>query len=77
MALENKNNELLQSLEAREAPVEKSTNFSRDSHDSTLAGLQSELEQTKRALTSAQAKLEEDDSVVVKWEGKDANTEIC
>lgn len=66
-ALEESNAELIQSLEASAGPNDEQATT--DQHD-TVAALQRDLEQAKEALAAAEAKLADDDDVVVKWEGK-------
>ena len=66
--LEKQNKELLEALEAR-TTVERSMSADQENL-SAFESLQADLQQTKMALAAAQAKLEDDDSVVVKWEGK-------
>lgn len=61
-SLELKNAELLQMPETKAATSEFTPGLGEN--------LEGELEQTKAALADALAKLEDDDGVVVKWEGK-------
>ena len=68
MELEKQNKELLEALEAR-TTVERLMSADQENL-SAFESLQADLQQTKMALAAAQAKLEDDDSVVVKWEGK-------
>lgn len=70
-ALEEKNTELTQSLAAAGGALQASGNNEQQASSGILAELQKDLEQTKAALATAQEKLEDDDSVVVKWERKD------
>lgn len=67
VAIENRNRELMVSLEAA---GRNAASITQETNVNALASLHAELEETKTALAAAQAKLEDDDSVVVKWEGK-------
>lgn len=62
-SLEERNAELTTSLESAKSPL----TVSKESSDKIL---EQELEQTKSKLNDAQARLEEDDSVVLKWQGR-------
>ena len=69
-ALEKSNLELASSLEASESAGKvASSDFFNDNKDAN-ATLRQELEQTKASLAEVEAKLLDDDNVVVKWEGK-------
>lgn len=69
-ALETQNSELASSLEAPASAGETASSDCPDDSASSNAALQLELEQTKSALAEVEAKLVDDDNVVVKWEGK-------
>lgn len=66
--LEKSNLELASSLEASAGGITSSDNTG--DKENTNAALQQELEQTKAALAEVEAKLLDDDNVVIKWEGK-------
>lgn len=67
-SLETKNQELLQS---QEIPADVGDGGAVDRAETTV--LQKELEQAKNALVEAEAKLLDDDHVIVKWEGRLCN----
>lgn len=69
-ALEEKNVELMQALETSGGSNEGNPISGHESSQESIAALNADLETTKTALAEAEAKLAEDDLVVVKWEGK-------
>ena len=69
-ALETQNSELASSIEASGSAGAMAPSDRPGDNENTNAALQQELEQTKAALAEVEAKLVDDDSVVVKWEGK-------
>ena len=69
-ALEAKNSELLLSLDASSGSTGEGRSSDRtEDIKGTNVALQQELEQTKATLAEVEAKLLDDDNVVVKWEG--------
>lgn len=71
-ALEERNKELMQSPEEAGETKEREGINGHEGNSKTLTTLLAELEETKAAFAEAQAKLEDDDNVVVKWEGKNS-----
>lgn len=74
----NKSNEIIalqNELEQMKAVLMAAQGNSNEGSAQTLLEVQTDLEQTKAALAAAQVKLEEDDSVVVKWEARVAGLE--
>lgn len=69
-ALEEQNTELVQALETAGGSKEGNPISGHESSQESIAALNADLETTKAALAEAEAKLAEDDQVVVKWEGK-------